>query len=76
MGELNSRFFIAEKGTGELKIMQNTSQKENVMEYIKKDWDMEDRMRRSSIYIYSEGAIRKNEEKAILEDSMVGNFKK
>ena len=36
MGELNSRFFIAEKGIGELKIMQNTNYEENVMKYMKK----------------------------------------
>lgn len=36
MGELNSRFFIVEKGIGEWKIIQNINQKENVMEYKKK----------------------------------------
>ena len=43
MGKLSSRFFTSEKGIGELKMMQNANQKDNVMEMIfEKDCDMED----------------------------------
>lgn len=73
MGELSCRFFIGKKKNCWIKNYSECKVERNYEEIHEKYCDMEGRMR-NPIHIYLERDNIKNGEKAILEESMVGNF--